>query len=291
MSASNQFVLGLLLLTANLSLCALFAPARAGNGAADRLVQLWKLLFLAMIEVGAWAIVLHEGGAAPNLQETFIRCAACFALAGGEGGGFVAPWGELKPFIALNGLLFIPVALIPWLAGATSSAREPDPAEELLQIPEIPPYPEHGPYRDFHGEWAGGGQSPRGSGGDVSAPVAPVYSKEAFPSEPSGSVASQNRVARSSSDQSFVKASGGGAPVAESVDQSPPLSPVSSAPPSTTSISGTVAVPPEQKPFGFRPTIPKVPSKSAYESPEAELADQMKPVGPTPPPIRFRWND
>jgi hypothetical protein len=291
MSASNQFVLGLLLLTANLSLCALFAPSRAGNGAADRLVQLWKLLFLAMIEVGAWAIVLHQGGAAPNLQETFIRCAACFALAGGEGGGFVPPWGEMKPFIALNGLLFIPVALIPWLAGATSAAREPDPAEELLQIPEIPPYPEHGSYQNFQGEWAGARQSPRGSGGDVSAPMAPAASKEAFPSEPSASATSRDRAARSTSDQSFAKASGGGTPAAESVVHPPPLSPVSSAPLSATSISGTVAVPPEQKPFGFRPTIPKVQSKSAYESPEAELADQMKPVGPTPPPIRFRWND
>jgi hypothetical protein len=50
-------------------------------------------------------------------------------------------------------------------------------------------------------------------------------------------------------------------------------------------------LPPEKKPFGFRPTIPKVQSKLDPDSPEAELADQMKPVGPTPPPIRFRWNE
>jgi hypothetical protein len=139
MSASNLFVLGLLLLTANLSLCALFAPSRSGNEAADRLVQLWKLLFLAMVEVGAWAVVLHQGGAAPTLLDTFTRCAACFALGGGEGGGFAPPWGEMKSFMALNGLLFIPVALIPWMAGAPVPRREPDISEELLQIPELPP--------------------------------------------------------------------------------------------------------------------------------------------------------
>jgi hypothetical protein len=44
----------------------------------------------------------------------------------------------------------------------------------------------------------------------------------------------------------------------------------------------------EPKPFGFRPTIPKIQSKRETDSPEAQLEDQLKPVGPSPPPIRFR---
>jgi hypothetical protein len=273
MSASNLFVLGLLLLTANLSLCALFAPSRSGNEAADRLVQLWKLLFLAMIEVGAWAVVLHQGGAAPTLLETFTRCAACFALAGGEGGGFAPPWGELKSFIALNGLLFIPVALIPWMTGTPAPRRGPDFSEELLQIPDLQPLPKPHP--------APGVSEPAPKAGESASPMPPASPTDsaAAPSDPSvGKVP----------DRTAPPAAAGACKPAfktESTPQPPPLPNVqpSGALPATAQL-------PEQKPFGFRPTIPKVQARLDPDSPEAELAEQMKPVGPTPPPIRFRWN-
>ncbi len=273
MSASNLFVLGLLLLTANLSLCALFAPSPSGNEAADRLVQLWKLLFLAMIEVGAWAVVLHQGGAAPTLLETFTRCAACFALAGGEGGGFAAPWGELKSFIALNGLLFIPVALIPWMTGAPPPKREPDFSEELLQIPDLPTLSEPHPLPEVPEPIAkdGGSASPK-------PPASPAASAAA-PADPSvGKVPDRT------------------APPAPAVAGKPAFKTEGAPqPPSLPNVQPTGAVAataqlPEQKPFGFRPTIPKVQPRLDPDSPEAELAEQMKPVGPTPPPIRFRWS-
>jgi hypothetical protein len=274
MSASNLFVLGLLLLTANLSLCALFAPSRSGNGAADRLVQLWKLLFLAMIEVGAWAVVLHEGGAAPSLLETFTRCAACFALGGGEGGGFAAPWGEMKSFMALNGLLFIPVALFPWMAGAPAQAQEVDFSEELLQIPDLTP---------------------------LTAPIAKPERSE--PSREIGKkVASEPTVSsgaapRGSAEAGLEKVQHGAKPSAQTATEEPaPKKEAGSQPPTLPTVVQPAAVPqsaplPEQKPFGFRPTIPKVQGRLEPDSPEAELADQMKPVGPTPPPIRFRWHE
>jgi hypothetical protein len=270
MSASNLFVLGLLLLTANLSLCALFAPSRSGNGAAERLVQLWKLLFLAMVEVGAWAVVLHQGGAAPTLQETFTRCAACFALAGGADGGLAPPWGELKSFMALNGLLFIPVALIPWMSAGASREQVANTTEEPLQIPDDPLL--HDLLR------------PR----ETSAPSDARPTADHLHAPASNSVPA-TEAAQKPSDAALTTSEGGHAmPGAAEVHgvQPPPLPPPG---PSTVNREGTP--PPEQKPFGFRPSIPKVQAKVDAESPEAQLAEQMKPVGPTPPPIRFRWND
>ena len=274
MSASNLLVLGLLLLTANLSLCALFAPSRSGNEAADRLVQLWKLLFLAMIEVGAWAVVLHQGGAAPTLLETFTRCAACFALGGGEGGGFAPPWGEMKSFMALNGLLFIPVALIPWMTGAPAPRREPDFSEELLQIPDLLPLAEAEPLPRT--------AEPARKVVESVSPGAPAAAAAAAP------VVAEPVVAKVPDRTEPPASAPAGKPVSkkESAPQPPPLPTV--APPAAVPATGLL---PEQKPFGFRPTIPKVQPRLEPDSPEAELAEQMKPVGPTPPPIRFRWNE
>jgi hypothetical protein len=238
------------------------------------LVQLWKLLFLAMIEVGAWAIVLHEGGAAPTLLETFTRCAACFALGGGEGGGFAAPWGEMKSFMALNGLLFIPVALFPWMASAPVQAQEADFSEELLQIPDLTP---------------------------LAAPLA-----EQERSEPSREIAkkvapeptvSSEAAPLGSAEADAEKVQHGAEPSGRPIVVEPaPKKVAGSQPPVLPTVVQPAAVPPsaplpEQKPFGFRPTIPKVQARHEPDSPEAELADQMKPVGPTPPPIRFRWNE
>jgi hypothetical protein len=274
MSASNLFVLGLLLLTANLSLCALFAPSRSGNGAADRLVQLWKLLFLAMIEVGAWAIVLHEGGAAPTLLETFTRCAACFALGGGEGGGFAAPWGEMKSFMALNGLLFIPVALFPWMAGTPAQAQEADYSEELLKIPDLQPLA--APLAEQERS-------------EPSREVAKKVASEPTVSSAAAPLGAAEPDAGKVQHGAEASAQGGSSePAPKNVASSQPTALPAVVPPAAPPATAPL---PEQKPFGFRPTIPKVQGRLEPDSPEAELADQMKPVGPTPPPIRFRWHE
>ena len=280
MSVPNLFVLGLLLLTANLSLCALFAPSRSGNEAADRLVQLWKLLFLAMIEVGAWAVVLHQGGAAPTLVETFTRCAACFALGGGEGGGFAPPWGEMKSFMALNGLLFIPVALIPWVTGTPTQRRDPDFSEELLQIPDCPPPSEPEPLSE-----AGAPARNRAEGGSLEAP-APA-SPAASPTAPMAPMA--GKVPARTESTAAAPATDPLSKAVSKTESEPQSQPRPNAPASAAAPAEGLT--PEKKPFGFRPTIPKVQSRLDPDSPEAELADQMKPVGPTPPPIRFRWDE
>jgi hypothetical protein len=271
MSASNLLVLGLLLLTANLSLCALFAPSRVGGGAADRLVQLWKLLLLAMVEVGAWAVVLHEGGAAPTLLETFVRCASCFVLAGGEDGGFAAPWGEMKTFIALNGLLFVPVALVPWLTGNRASQTRPTFEEEPFEIPPVytpPTDPDPAPAA-FDSPPSVPAPQPATPPAGVRPAPEPSLNKEAVSTEPPARAEPEDLSARST------------AAVLPPPLPSPAPSPTAS----------DAALTPEQKPFGFRPTIPKVQPRVDPNSPEAELAEMMKPVGPTPPPIRFRWNE
>lgn len=279
MSVSNLFVLGLLLLTANLSFCALFAPGRGGEGVADGLLRLWKWLFLAAMEVAAWAFVLHQGGAAQTYLETFTKCAASFVFLGGEGGGFSEPWRALAPFITLNGLLFIPAALVPWVI----AGRAVQTARTLPQ--------------DIHrGEALREEEALRA---DVQRALAPA---------PGGASAS----AASIFDAPTIPESGvqpekahlSGPHEAEPAPPSP--SPLLSSPPPlprrpAPSISGepnvqSVATTPVLaaagtaiKPFGFRGTIPKVRSRAEALSPEEELAEQMKPVGPTPPPIRFQW--
>jgi hypothetical protein len=100
-----------------------------------------------------------------------------------------------------------------------------------------------------------------------------------------------------SAEADAEKVQQGAEPSAQTATEEPaPKKEAGSQPPALPTVVQPAAVPqsaplPEQKPFGFRPTIPKVQARHEPDSPEAELADQMKPVGPTPPPIRFRWNE
>jgi hypothetical protein len=264
MNFSNLFVLGLLLLTANLSLGALFAPARSGRAEADRLLLLWKLLLLAAVQIGAWAIVLDQGGAAPSLAMAFTRAAACFALIGGSGGGLAAPWGEVAPFIALNGLLYILVSLMSLARGHGStsdsdagfSKTTPDSAPVSQKAsPEVP-----------------AGAHPAPTALEAAAPSdtkplsATLPASGAPPPSPSHS-GEPGRVPERVSVKDEAETGGSAG---------------SNQPRSTE---------PDFKPGGFRATIPKAATFNAHLTPEEELAEQMKPVGPTPPPIRFQWRN
>lgn len=231
MNSSNLFVLGLLLLTANLSLGALFSPARAGRSGADRLVLLWKLLFLAAIQIGAWAVVLYQGDATLSLARAFSRAAACFALIGGSGGGLPGVWGEVAPFIALNGLLYIVVSILSLSRASTS----PVDAEAEFTVPAALKHQT-----------------------EVLDEISPAPS-------------------RSEGDASADKT--GGKAVGDPT------------PPSGAALHASSPKEPEFQRGGFRPTIPKAIPINVQLSPEEELAEQMKPVGPTPPPIRFEWKN
>ena len=316
MNSSNLFVLGLLLLTANLSLGALFSPARSGRAGADRLLLLWKLLLLAAIQIGAWAIVLQQGGAAPTLADSFTRSAACFALIGGSGGGLAPPWGEVAPFIALNGLLFIPVALLPLLRG-------PVPNSELEPVSLPPPLPPPLPSSTQEERVAGssptempvsatvpsppsgvsivaaarvGANAPKSVGSNAPKSVATNAPKSVGTNAPKSVASTQNQSVSGTASAPSPEGASSRAVSSKAADR------LKSAPPNAVNLTpaksgeanlADAANPagPELQRGGFRPKIPKAQPLNVQLTPEEELMEQMKPIGPTPPPIRFEWKN
>jgi len=268
MNYSNLFVLGLLLLTANLSMGALFSPSHVGRTSTDRLVLLWRILFLAAIQIGAWAIVLHQGGAAPTLLLAFSRATACFALVGGSGGGLAAPWGEIAPFIALNSPLYILLSLLSLTRGNASTPEAP------LGTTAPPPQ------SSVPSEKAETAQpmAAKVSPAKATPPVAEKESPKAIPL-PKLAVTLT----------SPVSSNAGASQNAETTVHKTPADSVNSA--SVAPANTTSSPEPDFKPGGFRATIPKATPFNAQLSPEEELAEQLKPVGPTPPPIRFEWKN
>ena len=300
MNSSNLFVLGLLLLTANLSLGALFSPARSGRAGADRLLLLWKLLLLAAIQIGAWAIVLQQGGAAPTLADSFTRSAACFALIGGSGGGLAPPWGEVAPFIALNGLLFIPVALLPLLRG-------PVPNSELEPVSLPPPLPPPLPSSTQEERVAGSSPTempvsatvpspPSGVSIVAAARVGANAPKSVGTNAPKSVASTQNQSVSGTASAPSPEGASSRAVSSKAADR------LKSAPPNAVNLTpaksgeanlADAANPagPELQRGGFRPKIPKAQPLNVQLTPEEELMEQMKPIGPTPPPIRFEWKN
>jgi len=250
-NSSNLLILGLLLLTANLSFAAIFSPARSGRAGTDSLLLTAKLALLASIQIGAWAIVLHQGGAAPTLIDSFTRSAACFTFISGAKEALLPPWGETAAFISLNGLLFIPVALLPWMHGSFRSGENESSPPVEQKIPAVSPENSIGNEKPALKNAAPGSHSANDAASN------PIPSLRAdVPSSP------ETRQETAQSKQSVAS---------ESAHQ-----PQSSK---------------ELERGGFRPKIPKALSPNAPLSPEQELAEQMKPVGPTPPPIRFEWRN
>jgi hypothetical protein len=276
MNYSNLFVLGLLLLTANLSMGALFSPSHVGRTSTDRLVLLWKILLLAAIQIGAWAIVLHQGGAAPTLLLAFSRATACFALVGGSGGGLAAPWGEIAPFIALNSPLYILLSLLSLTRGNATAPEAP------LRTTAPPPQ----------------SSLPAGKPETVqpmAAKVSPATGASPVAEKESPKTIPLPKLAVTLTSPVSSSSNAGASQNAETTAHKTPAGPANSASVAsakTTSAPQTTSAPePDFKPGGFRATIPKAASFNAQLSPEEELAEQMKPVGPTPPPIRFEWKN
>jgi hypothetical protein len=147
MNTTDLLVLGLLVLVANLTLSALFVPPKARPSVAEPLLRLWKLLALAFAQVMAWAVVLDQGGAADSFADAFLRAAGCFALVSGVQGTpvFAAPWNQFAGLIALNGLLFVPVTLLPALFPAAPRGSEGREAAQTPAPPTPPAVPSAAP--------------------------------------------------------------------------------------------------------------------------------------------------
>jgi hypothetical protein len=149
---SSLVVLGIgsLLLLANLSLCAVLAPSFTSGGGSPgaRLRKTWLTLLLALIQVFAWAVIFYQGGAVKTPALAFEEALACFSLMGGAADGLDGPWSALVPFVALNGLLFVPVSLIVGFVPEWRVVQMPASAEVAgreFSVAEIPAEPKVAP--------------------------------------------------------------------------------------------------------------------------------------------------
>jgi hypothetical protein len=103
--------IGLLILLANLLLCAALSPSlTAGEaGPADRIRAVWRILWLALIQIGAWALLMHEAGLTEGVERSLEEALSAFVFVESSIDGLDHPIARL---IALNGLLFVPVSLL-----------------------------------------------------------------------------------------------------------------------------------------------------------------------------------
>ncbi|NBV85975.1 MAG: hypothetical protein EBS01_06875 [Verrucomicrobia bacterium] len=291
MNAANVFVLGLILLSANLALGALIAPGRPGSRLADRLVWLWRLLFFAALNLAAWALVLFQGGVISTFAEAFARSAACFVFVGGRDGGFAPPWGALAPLIALNGLLFLPIV---WLQTVSRRAprHEPHLSEDIFEdfksfkglgtsssetvstIPEgkseVPEFSQQQPSQPPPLP-----QTHRAS--EVPAPE-PLPSAAVEAEAPAPGRSLKLTVPVATAPAAPLSAAAGAEPLIEDSKRERATPPSTEKAPSPTS-----------KGWDFYPPLPKVQHSRSKLSPEEEMQEQLKPLPPTPPPIRFGW--
>ena len=296
MNPANVFVIGLLLLTANLSLGALLAPNRPSQRLADRLVWLWWLLVLAALHVAVWALVLSQAGAVPTFSDAFVRSAACLVFMGGRDGGFLAPWGAVAPLIALNGLLFLPMV---WLQ---LSARRTTSGEPLDSHQTFEDFKSFKGSRESDAERASAFEAvetdltyglPAQATRIVQPPPLPEVRRAVIATEPLPS-SEPTRV-----EDPKHEAPPEPAPIATPLPEPAPLAaqsipiptPTPSQPlPQTVTTAAEPSLPaPAPNRWNFHPPLPKVKYSRSQTTAEDELADQLKPLPPTPPPIRFEW--
>ena len=294
MNPANVFVIGLLLLTANLSLGALLAPNRPSQRLADRLVWLWWLIVLAALHVAVWALVLSQAGAVPTFSDAFVRSAACLVFMGGRDGGFLAPWGAVAPLIALNGLLFLPMV---WLQ---LSARRSTSGEPLDSHQTFEDFKSFKGSRESDVERASAFEAveislnqglPAQTTQVVQPPPLPEVRRAVIATEPLPS--SEPTRAEDPKHEAPPEPAPIATPLPEPAPlaaQSVPTPPPSQPLPQTVTAAAEPSLPaPAPNRWNFHPPLPKVKYSRSQTTAEDELADQLKPLPPTPPPIRFEW--
>ena len=284
MSSPDLLVLGLLLLASNLTLCALFAPAKPGPTGAHHLVRLWKLLGLALLQIGSWSVVLDQGGATQDFSDSFLRTASLFGLMGGyyEGAALMDPWNALAPLIALNGLLFIPVALVPILfpSSVASSANLTGANAPQTPAPQ-PAAPQSQPLPN-----AAASEHPAKPAEPAAAPATPLAQPAAYGADSTPAPSQPVHTAQPVTQPTAATAAAAAAPPpGGGVVLNPAASPlVATLEDLPEPAFGQPAADPNRIGGHYRPAVPK---GAALTPAEAEYAAQMKPLGPTPPPIRF----
>jgi hypothetical protein len=330
MNAASVFVIGLLLLTANLSLGAMLAPNRAGSRLADRLVWLWWLLIMAVLNVCAWALVLWEAAAVHSPLEAVLRSAACLVFVGGRDGGFAAPWGALAPLIALNGLLLLPMLWLQLHSRNVALKKQDDTAQMMENLMRLeaktedsgehlatPHPPEDSAVVSVTTNATAALESlhtfqkPPPLPSALTTPIAatttantpsdtaaiaimpastvtPVPDEQAVPAVTvtESAVADSRAVSFHFSDNQRLETL-----EPDACPTAPPAAAEHSPPPTTQDALEPKPPSPAStsKAWDFYPPLPKVQHSRTKLSPEEELAEQLKPIPPTPPPIRFEW--
>ncbi len=291
MNSPNVLALGFLLLTANLSFGALFSPAWNVSRWEDRFLRVFQLWILATVEVAAWALVLYHGGAAADPFEALKTSLAWFTQLGWLGEPLPGPLGGLSHFVAANGILFLPFTLLPLVR------RKALPQPEEVVLPA-----------SFQNEIQTLRKQAPVSEPPAQAPKLPPKlpslraAEAALAAKASVAESSTSAVSEASNAPQFLETPVELNPLGAGLSAGP-ASVVAAAQPEPASASLAVqgaATPdggfgagtgPELQRGGFRPKIPKAIRPDAELSPEEILAEQLKPVGPTPPPIRFGWKN
>ncbi len=124
----------MLLVLANLTLCAALSPSLPvdATGPAERMRAVWRIFFLGLIQIGAWALFLEEAGITVGLEMSMEAAAAGFVFLGStvEGAEF-----DGSTLIALNGLLFVPVSLLSCASPRIFSSLASGSAPVALTVP------------------------------------------------------------------------------------------------------------------------------------------------------------
>ncbi|MEY5027589.1 MAG: hypothetical protein RLZZ244_3117 [Verrucomicrobiota bacterium] len=134
MSERLNLVIGLAVLAANVTLCAALTPARGAElqTPAGRLRAVWRVLFLALLQIGAWGVLLWESGAVDSGWEGWEEALRAFTWR--NPGGDAGPWGVWVSLMALNGMLFLPVSVLSgWSVGSVHGAERVRQAESVRE--------------------------------------------------------------------------------------------------------------------------------------------------------------
>lgn len=224
----------------------------------------WRVFFLAIVQIGAWALILFQAGLVETPEAALEEALSSFTFMGSSlvGTNLDGTWNALPTFIALNGMLFIPVSLFACVSPkisihhhqAPQSAPDKETTAEVFETPpSLPRALQHS---------------------SVSVPT----SKHTASDQPPAHEAPPNSAHTSAPSIAPAQAS---TPAAAST--SPQSAPART--PQETVPKQTVHSPKTNEPF--RGSLPPLQIPTEIEVPAGMPESAIERVGPPPPPIRF----